>query len=124
MQFMASYESSQTGPGVKLFGRKNDGLKVRRLLFDRKLVMHATNTIAGIVYEIKKATKPISLQRASTVPVGEKFGKIRMHAGVHQTVVELVKTMELMKLCNVFISKTRSKTCGLHTVKPFSPARV
>jgi hypothetical protein len=91
---MATYESCQTGPGVKPFGRKNDGPTVRRLLFDRKLVMHATNTIAGIVYEIRKATKPISLQRASTVPVEKKSEKIRMHAGVHQTVVGLVKTME------------------------------
>jgi hypothetical protein len=94
MVFMAIYKSSQTGPGVKPFGRKNDGLKVRRLLFDRKLVMHGANTIAEIVYEIKKATKPISLQRASTVPVEKKFGEIRMHAGVRQAMVELVKTME------------------------------
>jgi hypothetical protein len=40
------------------------------------------------------ATKPISLQRASTVLVEKKFGKIRMHAGVHQTAVEFVETME------------------------------
>jgi hypothetical protein len=48
--------------------------------------MHATNTIAEIVYQIKKATKPISLQRVSNVLVEKKFAKIRMHAGVHQTV--------------------------------------
>jgi hypothetical protein len=94
MKFMATYESSQTESGVKPFGMKNDGPKVWRLLFDRTLVTHATNAIAGIVYEIKKATKPISLQRASTVRVEKKLEKTRMHAGVHQTVVELVKTME------------------------------
>jgi hypothetical protein len=59
MKFMAPYESSQTGPGIKPFGRKNDGTKVPRFLFDRKLMMHATNIIAEIVYEIKKTTKPI-----------------------------------------------------------------
>jgi hypothetical protein len=56
--------------------------------------MHATNTIAGVVYEIKKVTKPISLQCPSTLLVEKKFGKKRMHTGVHQTVVELLKTME------------------------------
>jgi hypothetical protein len=58
------------------------------------LLIHATNTIAGIVYEIKLARTPISLQRISPVPVEKKFGKTRMHACVHQTVVELVKIME------------------------------
>jgi hypothetical protein len=94
MKFRGTYESSQTGSGVKPFGRRNNGPKVRRLLFDRKLVKQATSTIAGILCEIKKTTKPICLQRASTVPVEKKFGKIRMHAGAHETVVELVKTME------------------------------
>jgi hypothetical protein len=56
--------------------------------------MHATNTITGIVYQVKKAIKSISFQRASTVPVEKEFGKIKMRAGVHQTAVELVKTME------------------------------
>jgi hypothetical protein len=94
MKFMATSELSQAGPGVKPFGKKNDAPNVWRLLFDRKLVMHAANTIVGIVYEIKKATEPISLQRASTVSVKRKFGKMKMHACVHQTVIKLVKTMK------------------------------
>jgi hypothetical protein len=46
------------------------------------------------VFEIKLARTPISLQRISTVRVEKKFGKTRMHAGVHQTVVDLIMTME------------------------------
>jgi hypothetical protein len=46
------------------------------------------------VYEIKLGRTPISLQRISTVPMEKAFGKTRMHAGVHQTTVEPVKTME------------------------------
>jgi hypothetical protein len=55
------------------------------------LLIHATDTIVGIVYEIKLARTPISLQRISFVPVEKKFAETRMHAGVHQMVVELVK---------------------------------
>jgi hypothetical protein len=57
-------------------------------------MMHATNSISGIVREIKNATKPISLQRISTTPVERRFGRTRVHAGVHQTLAGLVKTME------------------------------
>jgi hypothetical protein len=63
-------------------------------MFDDKLLIHATNTIAGISSEIKLAKTPISLQQISTAPVEKKFGKTSLHAGVHQTVVESVKTME------------------------------
>jgi hypothetical protein len=63
-------------------------------MFDYKLLIHATNTIAGIVYEIKLARTPISLQRISIVPVEKKIGETRMHVGIHQTVVRLVKKME------------------------------
>jgi hypothetical protein len=34
---------------------------------------------------------PISLQQISIISVEKKFGKPRVHAGAHQTVVELVK---------------------------------
>jgi hypothetical protein len=63
-------------------------------MFDCRLLIHATNTIAGILYEIKPARTPIFPQRISTLPVEKKFGETRMHAGVHQTVVELIKTIE------------------------------
>jgi hypothetical protein len=60
MRIRVTYMKRRTGPGVKPFGRKNDGPTQRRLLFDHKLLMHATNSIAGIVREITHATKPIS----------------------------------------------------------------
>jgi hypothetical protein len=63
-------------------------------MFDDKLLIHVTYTIAEIVHGIKLARTPISLQQIFTVSVEKKFGKTRMHAGVHQTGVELIKTME------------------------------
>jgi hypothetical protein len=57
--------------------------------------MYTTDSISGIVYEIKTAKKPISLQRVSTVPVERRVGRTRRHAGVHQTLVKLVETMEV-----------------------------
>jgi hypothetical protein len=86
--------SRTVGPGVKPFGRKAAGLKERRFMFDYKLLIHPTNAIARIVYEIKPARTPISLQQISTAPVEKKFGKTRMHATVHQAVIGLVKTIE------------------------------
>jgi hypothetical protein len=44
-------------------------------MFDDKLLVHATSTIAGIVYEIELVRTPISPQQISTVPVENKFGK-------------------------------------------------
>jgi hypothetical protein len=61
-------------------------------MFDSKLLIHGTNTIAGIVDEIQLAGTLISLQRISTVPVEKQFGKARTHAGVHQAAVELIRT--------------------------------
>jgi hypothetical protein len=61
-------------------------------MFDSKLLIHATNNITVIVYEIKLARTPISLQRISIVPVEKKFDETRMHADIHQTVVGLIKT--------------------------------
>jgi hypothetical protein len=63
-------------------------------MFDYKLLIHATNKIAGIVSEIKLPRTPISLQWISTVPVEKKFGKTRMHTGIHQMAIELVKTIK------------------------------
>jgi hypothetical protein len=68
--------------------------KERRLIFDDDLLINTTNTIPEIVYEIKLARTRISLHRISTVPVERKFGRIRVHVGVHQTAIELIKTME------------------------------
>jgi hypothetical protein len=75
-------------------GRKEAGLKEHWRMFDYKLLIYATNTIAGIVHKAKLVKTAIYVQRISAVPVEKKFGKTRMHAGVHRMVVELVKTME------------------------------
>jgi hypothetical protein len=40
----------------------------------QSLLMHATNTIAAIVYEISNAKTDISLRRASTTPLKTRFG--------------------------------------------------
>jgi hypothetical protein len=94
MKITLTYRRCPVGPGMRASGSKNAGPKEPRLMFDRKLLMHTTNSISGIIYEIKKAKKPISLQRISTVPVERRFGRTRMHAGLHQTMVGLVETME------------------------------
>jgi hypothetical protein len=65
------------------------------MLFARKLLMHVTNSIAAIVYEISNAKTDISLRRASTTPVENRFGQTTIIAGVHQKVSAIVKTMEI-----------------------------
>jgi hypothetical protein len=55
----------QPGPGMSAFGTKKDATTVRRILFDRKLLIHATNSIGGIIYEIPNATGKIQSQRSS-----------------------------------------------------------
>jgi hypothetical protein len=87
MKIRVMYESRPVGFEVKPFWRKAAEPKEGQLMFDYKLLMHVTNTITGIVYEIELARTPISLQQISTVPVEKKFDKARMHAGVRQTVV-------------------------------------
>jgi hypothetical protein len=66
----------------------------RRYLFDRKLLVHAINTIATLTDYIKFAKGPISLQRISTVPVEKLFGVTRLHAGTHQTLAGIMRAME------------------------------
>jgi hypothetical protein len=95
MKCIVTYHDRHFGVGIRAFGRKGDGPAVRRPMFDRTLLMHATNTISAIVYEISSATTPISLQRISTVCLEKRFGVTRMHAGVHQTLCGILKTMEI-----------------------------
>jgi hypothetical protein len=94
MKIKVAYESRPAGRRVKPFGRKAAGPKERGLMFEDKFLIHATNTILGIVYKIKRVRMPISLRRISTLLVAKKFGKTRPHAGVHQTVAEFIKMME------------------------------
>jgi hypothetical protein len=111
MKIRVTYESRPVGTGVKPFRRKAAGPKEHRPTFNHKLSTHATNTIAGIVCEIKLARTPISLQRISTVPVEKKSGETRMHGGAHQTVVELVRTMEDDKAMQFIDIQGQVKKC-------------
>jgi hypothetical protein len=95
MKCTVTYHDQPAGVGIKPFGTKSDDPRVRRILFDRKLLMHATNSIEAIVNEIHSAKTDISLRRISTSPVENRFGVTRMHAGVHQNVLEIVKTMDI-----------------------------
>jgi hypothetical protein len=95
MKCMITYQDRPIGPGMTAFGKKGDSPAVRRVLFDRKLLMHTTNSIVAIVNEISSAKTEISLRRISTSPLENKFGVTRIHAGVHQTLSEILKTMEI-----------------------------
>jgi hypothetical protein len=61
------------------------------------LLIHATNSIAGILYEIRNAPQgiKISLQWLSTVPVEKNFGVTIMHRGRHQTLAAIITTTEI-----------------------------
>jgi hypothetical protein len=85
----------QPAPEIKPFGTKGGDPATRRILFDFKLLMHATNTIAAIVYETSNPKTDISLRRASITPLENRFGQTRIRASVHQTVSAIVKIMEI-----------------------------
>jgi hypothetical protein len=86
MKSTMTYHDRPAGPGIKPFGTKGADPATLCILFDRKLFIQATNTIAAIVHEINNAKADISLRRASTTPLKNQFGQTRIHAGVHQTV--------------------------------------
>jgi hypothetical protein len=85
MKILATCDTEPTGHGVKPFGRKNAESTDHRLLFDRKSLAYTTNSIVGIVYEIKRAKESISLQSISKVPLERTLGATRLHARVDQT---------------------------------------
>jgi hypothetical protein len=94
---LETYETNELGPGMSPFGQKERRNITRGTLFNQKLLIHATNSIAGIFYEIRNVpvcTK-ISLQHISTVPVEKKFGVTRMHARRHQTFSAIIKSMQI-----------------------------
>jgi hypothetical protein len=95
MKCTLTYHDRRFGVGVKAFGKKGDGPAVRCLTFDRRLLMHATNPISAIVYEISSARTGISFQRISTICLEKRFGGTRRHAGIHQTLCGILKTMEI-----------------------------
>jgi hypothetical protein len=57
--------------------------------------MRATNTIAGILDEIRTGSGEISLQRLTTVPLEKFFGRTRLHAKTHQTMTGILKVTEI-----------------------------
>jgi hypothetical protein len=69
MKWMPTYQNTEFGRGRSAFGMKTNATTTRRILFDHKLLMHSTNSIARIRYEVRTGKGTISLQRISTVPV-------------------------------------------------------
>jgi hypothetical protein len=121
MKIRVMYESRPVGPGVKPFWRKAAGPKDHRLMFEYQLLIHTTNTIAGIVYEIRLARMPTSLQQISTVPVEKKFGKTKIHAGVHKTVIVLIKTMKDDEAMQFIYAQDQVKNLRLTYGETLSP---
>jgi hypothetical protein len=121
MKCTVAYHDRPAGPGIQPFGTKGGDPATRRILFDRKLLMHATNTIAAIVYEISNAKTFISLRRALTNPLENRFGQTRIHAGVHQTVSAIVKTMEIDEAVKFLYSQRLVKTRRLEYGEIVSP---
>jgi hypothetical protein len=74
MKCIMTYQRSPPGSGVKPFGNENNRSTTRRIMFDCKLLMHAANTIAGIVYEITSSQAGISPQWISTVCLEKSSG--------------------------------------------------
>jgi hypothetical protein len=64
-------------------------------MFDRKRLMYLTKTIAGIRNEIRTGSGEILLQKFATVPLEKLFDITRLHAKTHQTMTEILKTMEI-----------------------------
>jgi hypothetical protein len=71
--------------------------------------MHTTDTIAAIVYEIRNAKTDISFRRASTTPLENRFGRTRIRVSVHETVSEIVKTMEIDEAVQFLYSQSTAK---------------
>jgi hypothetical protein len=69
MTCLEKYQNCELGTGMSPFRQKKIPNTTRRTLFDQKLLIHATNSIAGILYEIRNAPQgtKIFLQRLSTV---------------------------------------------------------
>jgi hypothetical protein len=94
MKYMITSQDRCLGGGVKAFGRKGNRPKDRRILFGRKLLMHPTDTIVGLLHEMVHAERCISLRCISSVSVEKRVGMARMHAGVHHTMLTIIRTME------------------------------
>jgi hypothetical protein len=83
--------------------------------------MHATNTIAAIVYEISNAKTDLSLRRVSTTPLENRFDQTRIRPGFHQKVSAIVKTMEIDEAVKFLYSQRAVKNRRLEYGKIVSP---
>jgi hypothetical protein len=83
MKCTVTYHDRPAGSGIKPFGTKAGHPATRGILFHRKLLMHATNTLTAIVYEISNAKTDISLRRAFITRLENRFGQTRIRAGLH-----------------------------------------
>jgi hypothetical protein len=97
MTCLETYQSCELGTEISPFGEKKGPSTTRRTLFDQKLLIHATNSISGILGEIRNTPQgtKISLQRLSTVPLENSFSVTRMHAGRNHTLAAIIKAMEV-----------------------------
>jgi hypothetical protein len=106
---------------IKPFGTKGGDPATRRILFDRKLLMHATNTVVEIGYEISNAKTDFSLRRASTAPLENRVGQTRIRAAVHQTVSVIVKIMKIDEAVEFLYSQRAVKNRRLEYGEIVSP---
>jgi hypothetical protein len=105
-----TYKRTGFGKHVKEHGdSRHDGIK--RTMFDRKLIRHATNTIATLVYEMEHLPigEILSLQRLSTVPVEKLFGRARLRAKTHQTMTGILDAMSMSQAMRLFHANQVSK---------------
>jgi hypothetical protein len=121
MKCTATYHDRPAEHGINLFRTNGGDSATRRNLFDRKLLMHATNTIAVIVYEISNAKTDISLRRASTIPLENRFGQTKTRSGIHQTVSAIVKIMKIDEAVTFLYSQKAVKNRRLEYGKIISP---
>jgi hypothetical protein len=118
---MVTYQDRPAGPGIKPFGTTGGDPATRCILFDCKLLMHVTNPIAAIASEISNAKTDISLWRASTTPLENRFGQTRIRSRVHQTVSGIAETMEIDEAVKFLDSQKAVKNRRLKSGEIVSP---
>jgi hypothetical protein len=123
MQCALACRDSILQSGMSMFGRRDAPDDARRGLFEKNWLMHATNTLEGIIYEIQQARKPISLQRITTVPLEKVFGITRLHAHTQQTMENGIRQMEMDQAMKLVYARREVKNRRLaygQTVQPCS----
>jgi hypothetical protein len=95
MQCALTSRNSALGLERIIFAKRASPDSARRVLFDRKVLMHVTNTLNGIISEVQNARKPISLQRITNVPLEKLFGMTRPHAHIQRTMENVIRQIEV-----------------------------